>query len=78
MPSLREYFAEMEARRKRLQEAQDRRWSDCIEGEQRTVAEFEHVLMDALMKNGTELVEAAGDVDLGALPIGISLAYSRE
>ena len=78
MPSLREYFAEMEARRKRLQEVQDRRWSDCIEGEQRTVAEFEHVLMGAMLKNGNDLVEAAGDVDLGALPIGISLAYSSE
>ncbi|MBD2745980.1 hypothetical protein IC232_04625 [Microvirga sp. BT688] len=78
MPTLREYFAEMEARRKRLQEAHDRGWSDCIEGEQRTVDEFEHVLMNALTKNGTELVEAAGDVNLGALPIGISLAYSCE
>jgi hypothetical protein len=78
MPTLREYIAEMDARRKRLKEAENRGWYDCIPSERETVSEFEHVLMDALFKNHTRLVDAAGDLHLGSLPIGISLTYSSD
>ncbi len=78
MPTLREYFAELDARRKRLQQAEDCGWRDSIPSERETVAEFEHVLMNAIGNNHGRLVEIAGDLDLGPLPLGISLAYSRD
>ena len=78
MPTLREYFAELDARRKRLREAEDRGWRDCIPSERETVAEFEHVLMNAIGNNHGRLVEIADDLDLGPLPLEISLAYSRD
>jgi hypothetical protein len=78
MPTLREYIAEMEARRKRLKEAEDRGWRDCIPSERETVAEFEHVLMNAIGNNYDRLIEIAGDLDFGPLPPGVSLAYSRD
>jgi hypothetical protein len=74
MPTLREYIAEVDARRTRLREAEDRSWRDCIPSEKETVAEFEHVLMNAIGNNYDCLVEIAGDLDLGPLPPGVSLA----
>ena len=76
MPTLRECITELRARQARLDEAVKGGWRDAIPSEQESVNEMRYALDSMLEQNMDALLEAAGDLDLGELPIGICLAHS--
>ena len=78
MATLAECFKELQARRARLYEARSYGWRDVIHAEAETVSEFESVFQKMLTGRMDEIIELAGEVDLGELPTGVSLAFSEE
>ena len=78
MATLSQCYLELRARRARLLEAETNGWRDCARSERNTVAEFEDAFMRMVMDTVTadRLMQQAGEVELGPLPWGVSLAYS--
>lgn len=77
MATLNELHSELLARRERLERAERQGWRDGLADERRSVAEIDHVIDDLLKANMGRLLEVAGEIDLGALPAGVSLHFSR-
>jgi hypothetical protein len=77
MATLRDCTTELRARQERLNEARGRGWHDCIGSEEENVAEMRHALDVMIERNLEVLLDQAGSLELGDLPIGISLAFSK-
>jgi hypothetical protein len=77
--TLSQLYAEYRARAKKLKESVDRGFRDCIPAERACLAEIEHELVTKLLSVdvGDQLMATAGDLELGALSTGLSLAHSR-
>ncbi len=78
MATLEECFKELKSRQARLDEARENGWRDVIPSEMETVLEFEYAMKTMLKSNIDQLIEVAGHVELGPLPVGASLAYSTD
>ena len=77
MPTLRELASELAARKARLDVAEKNGWRDAIPGARETYSEMLHVMQAMIETRMSDLVAVAGHVDLGPLPVGVSLAYSQ-
>jgi hypothetical protein len=79
MATLTQCYLELRARRARLREAETNGWRDCLPSERENVSEFEHAFVQLLLDAGISerLMQLAGGVELGTLPLGVSLAFSR-
>jgi hypothetical protein len=77
MPTLREVFAELYARQARLDNDIREGFGSCIPGSRDCVNEMRWTIGHMLLRNMDALIVAAGDLDLGDLPAGVSLAYSN-
>lgn len=79
MATLTELFAELRAREKRLATSESGGWRDCLPSDRENVREMRDALVDKLLDPANEerLLALAGNLDLGPLRHGVSIAFSR-
>jgi len=75
--TLGQLVKEQLARKKRLQEAIDGGWRDCIASEQEIVDRFDYAMAQLITLNIEAICELAGHLDMGELPIGESCVFSE-
>lgn len=77
MATLAEFIAEAHARQALLTEARTNGIEDEIDGCQQSVEEWNAVLQHVLSNNMSRLLDVAGDLDMGAVPAGYGMTYSK-
>lgn len=78
MVTVSQLYAELRAREKKLTEAVSAGWRDAIPSAQECVAEMRHEVVEKLLSpdNAQRIIMVGGELDMGPLGTGLSLAYS--